>query len=203
MNQVELKEPRSVVTGYQLKLPTPKQHAFLGMVSAISFVVAFGLGSALNVATGIPLIGGLLNGVLVSLILIIGFRTVERFLASTIMWAIFGLLAIPTATLGPPGVYKVIPALAGGIVWDVVVAVSRGRKWGYLIGGFLGAAVIILGVFVAAVYLGLPSADKLRKALYFLLPVNGLLAVLGIWIGLKLWERRLSQVALFRSFGSQ
>lgn len=200
MNQMD---EQKLTSAYQLRPPAPRQYAFLGMVGAISFVVAFGLGSALNVATGIPLIGGLLNGVLVSMILTIGFRTVERLFAATVLWAIFGLLAIPTVTLGPPGIYKVIPALAGGIVWDVVVAISRGRRWGYLVGGFLGAAVIIIGVFIAAVYLGLPSADKLRKAIYFLVPVNGALGVLGIWIGLKLWERRLSQVALFRSFGSQ
>jgi len=194
---------QSIEIAYQRKLPAPKQYAFLGMVAAVSFVVAFGLGSALNIATGIPLIGGLLNGVLVSLLLTLGLRTVERFMASTVMWAIFGLLAIPTVTLGPPGVYKVIPALAGGIVWDAVVAASRGRRWGYVVGGFLGAVVIIIGVFIAAVYLGLPAADRLRNALYFLIPINGALAAFGIWLGLKLWERRLSRIALFRSFGSQ
>lgn len=183
-----------------MRQPTPKQCAFLGMVAGVSFVVAFGLGSILNVATGIPLLGGVLNGVLVSLLLTTGLKTVKRFPAATILWSVFGLLSIPTATLGPPGFYKVVPALVGGLVWDVFVAIARGRRWGYLLGGLLGAVVIMLGIFSAAVLLGLPAADKLRPVLYLLVPVNGALAMVGIWLGLRIWERRLSQLGLFRSF---
>ncbi|MCK4223712.1 MAG: hypothetical protein KAX39_00940 [candidate division Zixibacteria bacterium] len=77
-----------------------KQYMYLGVMGALSFVLAFVLGNAVNAATGIPLTGGIVNGIIVGIMLTLGVKGVDKFGAATTLWLIFAILAIPTTTLG-------------------------------------------------------------------------------------------------------
>lgn len=185
-----------------MRLPSQKQSAFLGGLGAVACAIAAALGTVLNIATGTPLAGGLLNGVIVSMVLTVGIMCVPRPFAATIMWLVFSLAAIPTLTMGPPGIYKVVPGIAGGLTWDIALWIGRWRRAPIIVGGAIGAAVLMLCLFASLQLLGLPGADRLAKVLPYLLPVNALLSALGIGLGIRLWKKRLSSMAAFRFFES-
>jgi hypothetical protein len=114
-----------------------------------AFIVAVGLGSLLTYTTGIPLLGGLINGVFVSMILTIGLLSIRRFGTATWMWLVFSICCIPFTTLGPPGVYKIAIGLVAGIIWDSVYFVTRKSRFGLFLGAILGAASIMFLIIVA------------------------------------------------------
>jgi hypothetical protein len=178
---------------------TTKEYVYLGVIGALSFVLAFVLGNAVNIATGIPLTGGIINGIIVGMMLTIGIKAVDKFGAGTILWTIFAILAIPTVTLGPPGVYKIAVGVIGGLTWDVIISIFKRSNLGYILGGAIGSIVIIWGVFFAATFLGLPSAEKLRDALIFLIPFNGFLGAISVYVGLVIFDKKLKHLSVIEN----
>src|SRR5215218_4416022 len=114
-----------------------------------AFIVAFSLGSMLTATTGIPLIGGLLNGVLTAMILTVGLLATRFFGSATLMWIIFSICATPTTTLGPPGVYKIAIGAVAGLLWDSTYFLLKRGRPGLFLGAILGSASIMLTLIVA------------------------------------------------------
>lgn len=180
-----------------------KQATYLGAMGALSFALAFLLGGAINALTGIPLTGGIVNGIVVGAMLTIGVRGVDKFWSATIIWLVFSVFAIPTITLGPPGWYKVIVGVLVGVMWDAIIGVFRRTSFGYILGAGIGAVGITVGVFVAASLLGLPAAGRLAKALVFLVPLNLLISMAGGWVGLRLFDRYFASSTFMRGLRSK
>ena len=175
-----------------------RQYIFLGAIGAVGFVLAFGLGSFVNALTGTPLTGGLLNGIIVGIVLTVGLKAVPKFGAGVVIWIVFSTLAIPTITMGTPGAYKIVVGIASGLVWDIVVTLFRRRDSGYILGSAIGGDAVIVGTFIAAIILGLPAADKLRSAIYFLLGIYSVMGLISGWLGVLLYRKKLSNLALFK-----
>lgn len=176
-----------------------KQALYIGAMGAISFVLAFVLGSAVNALTGIPLTGGILNGIIVGAMITIGIKGVDKFGAATLIWFVFTIFAIPTITFGPPGWYKVIVGIVSGLIWDLVISIFKRRKFGYIFSAGVGASAITYGVFVSATILGLPAAERLAKALYFLIPMNFIISCIGALTGLWLFGKYLSKMPFIQN----
>ncbi len=168
-----------------------------------AFIVAVVLGTVVTMGTGIPLLGGLVNGVFVAMILTIGMLAVNRFWTATIMWFVLGFAAIPTTTLGPAGVHKVVIALAAGIVWDTVYCVFRRNKLGLYLGAIAGAGAI-MGLMMLALYLGFgdnagEAFEKYAKAIYILLAINFTVTGVGVFLGHQVYWTRLARIEVFRN----
>lgn len=177
---------------------TLRQYMYLGVMGALSFVLAFVLGNAVNVATGIPLSGGIVNGIIVGIMLTLGVKGVNKFGSATIIWVIFAILATPTMTLGPPGPHKIVVGLFAGIVWDIVIAAFNRKNIGYIIGGGAGSAVIVIGMFVMVVALGLPAEEELRKAIVFLLLFNTFLGLVCTYLGVMIFEKKVANLPFIK-----
>ena len=167
-----------------------------------SFAIAFGLGSVLTVSTGIPLLGGLLNGVLVSMFLTIGLLSTDFWGAATVMWLSFSLIAIPTTTLGPPGIYKVALGFIAGVIWDCVYFGSKKNKWGLFIGAIVAALSILL-LMIVALSLGFSQGAKnaLAKytdAIFVLILINIVVTLIGVYFGRMLYIKRISNLSSLR-----
>jgi hypothetical protein len=170
-------------------------HVIFGI---IAFVIAFSLGSILTMTTGIPLIGGLLNGVLTGIVLTVGLLSRKFFLGATIMWVAFALAATITTTLGPPGIYKVAIGLIAGLLWDFVYSwIGQYKKWGLIIGGLLGSASIMFfhGIFSkswicnnAAIAL-----EKYESQFLVILLMNLVITFVGMLLGIQLYNKRLKK----------
>jgi len=180
-----------------------RELAYLGLVAALTLGVGVVLGTGLTAATGIPMIGGVLNGVVTAAILTAGAKGVPKFGSGTILWLVMSALAVPTLTMGPPGIHKPIIGLVTGLVWDVLLAMTRRKNWSYLVSGAAMMLVVMFGIYAAAVLLGLPGEEKLRSALAFIIPINFALGLLGTWLGLKLFDRTVSKLNFVRVMQAQ
>jgi hypothetical protein len=173
---------------------TTRELVYLGALGAATLVLAAALGTGLTAATGIPMIGGIFNAVITASVLTIGAKGVERFGAGIILWFVLSMLAIPTLTMGPPGVHKIIIGLFGGLVWDLTFLLVGRRLAGYLVAGGVMMLSIMLGVLGASIWLGLPGKERLLGAIAMLIPFNFILGLIGTYLGFKLFDAKVSEV---------
>lgn len=176
----------------------------------VSFIIAFSLGSILTASTGIPLIGGLVNGILTGMVLTIGLLSRKSKLNATTMWLTFSLFATVTTTLGPPGAYKILIGLVAGLIWDVFYNLFYNKKEtiGLYIGGILGSASIMVlmilflkwgaGIENASVYL-----EKYSKSFWTIILMNIVITAIGIYIGSSLYNNRLKNLSAFKNIDNR
>ena len=174
---------------------TTKHAMFLGAIAVIAFILAFGLGVAVNTLTGIPLTGGIINGIIVGSVITIGVKGANRFGSATIIWVVFAILAIPTTTFGFPGWYKPIVGFFSGLIWDILVffIFNKSRNFlKYIVPAGFGAVAITIGVFMFMGWFGIPGYDRLKEFLPYLAPIYFLISAVGAWLGLILYKKYLS-----------
>jgi len=172
---------------------------FIGVMAAVTFGVGFALGAGLNIFTGTPMVGGLLNAVVTAALIAITVKAVRKGGTGVILWLVISALAIPTATMGPPGAHKLLAGLFGGIVLDATLAATKRRQWGYILAGGLMSLAVMLAVFAIALYFGFPAADQLKKYIAYIIPINLGLGVLGTWIGVRMYDKRLCHVPFIQN----
>ena len=178
--------------------------SFAGVTfGVVAFLIAFGLGTALTVGTGIPLLGGLLNGILVSMVLTIGLLALNRFGSATLMWFVLGVCAIPTTTLGPQGAYKIIIALVAGLIWDIIYFGFRRNRLALYFGAVI-AAMSIMGLLIVALSLGFgqnatEALSKYIKVIYVIILINLIVTLVGVTTGDILYKKRLSKLSVFKN----
>jgi len=184
-----------------------KKKIFLSVGFGIAaFIVAFSLGSVLTMTTGIPLTGGLLNGILTAMVLTIGLVATNYWGNATIMWIVFSLCASVTTTLGPPGFYKILIGLIAGILWDTIYTLSKYKNWGLYLGGLLGSASIMF-TLVFALKLGFGedatiALEKYQNAFWFLLGVNLIITLVGLYLGNTIYHSRLKNLKSFQNLNN-
>lgn len=172
---------------------------FIGVMAAVTFGVGFALGAGLNIATGTPMVGGLLNAVVTAALIAITVKAVRKGGTGIILWLVISALAIPTVTMGPPGAHKLLAGLFGGVVLDLTLAATKRRQWGYVLAGGLMSLAVMLAVFAIALYFGFPAADQLKKYIAYIIPINLGLGVLGTWIGVRMYDKRLYRVPFIQN----
>jgi hypothetical protein len=173
-----------------LKNFSTKQIVFSALMGALMFILSFALGSGLNVAIGNPAASGLVSCLIQAIMMTTAILISRRFGVVTLMWLVYGVLAIPTNMLGGlPGLLKVCLALGIGIIFDVVVYFLNYKKWS------LFFAFVLMYVFLVPVNLwiyfalGLPNANVLLKSAPYLFAIFLIESFIGIWIGLKIYNR--------------
>lgn len=168
-----------------------------------SFIIAFSLGSILTATTNIPLIGGLLNGVLTAMVLTIGLLATRFTGTATLMWLVFAACATITTTLGPPGIYKIAIGFTAGVIWDAIYALFRKRTIGLFLGAILGSASIMFAL-VVALSLGFgrnpdEALSRYQDAFAFILIINLLVTLAGVYLGYSVFRNRLSKLQAFKN----
>jgi hypothetical protein len=166
-----------------------------GGFGAAFFAVMFAIGQILIMATGIVMVGGIISVIPEAFVATIGAMLVRRFGAVTIMGVVASALAIPTTSLGPPGVYKLLVGFGIGLVWDILIEISRRKSWGYIVGAGIGCGVSIPMLFVAISRLGLPAAERLLSLLPFLTILYFILGAVGALLGILFFNKRLKNLS--------
>jgi hypothetical protein len=175
-----------------------KIYALAGVMGGISFAGAYLFGSGLTIATGIPIMSATVNGFWVGLIISTTLLMLKkyRFIATSMM-LLYGLAATFTVLLGPPGWYKIPIALIMGFCWDVSYKLLPN-----LIGQIIGSALFITsGILLIVFALQLqesPAADKLIKALPFLLSISNLTAIAGSVFGYTVIGKRIIKLPIVK-----
>lgn len=165
-----------------------------GGFGAISFVIMWSLGSILLIATGLPLVGGLVSSIINAFVLIIGILLVNRVGAATLISLTLTILAIPTVILGPPGVYKILLGLYMGIVFELLLAIFRYKKWTFIFGLAFTFAASVPMEYLLFKLLGLPAAEKIKPMIFAIMVVYFVNGLLGSWLGLRFYEKKISKL---------
>ncbi len=180
-----------------------RKKIFLSVAFGVAaFIIAWSLGTVLNVTTGIPLLGGVLNGVLTAMVLVIGLVSSKYFGNATIMWLVFSIFATPTTTLGPPGFYKILIGIVAGILWDSIYSISKFKDWGLYLGGLVGSASIMF-TLVGALSLGfgkdaINALNKYQNAFWIILIMNLIVTIIGLYLGNMVYNYRLKDLKQFK-----
>lgn len=163
---------------------------FIALMGALLFIINFSAGGWVIAATGIPggsaFVTGFTNLMFVAFVGL----TVRKFGVLSLMYLIYGILALPTHMAGgPPGfVWKILPLVIGALVIDICIKVS-GEKKGLIIGLPLYIAVtlpLFLGIYYT---LGMPEFDKMLSAAPVLAVAFLVLGYLGMWAGFKVHQK--------------
>lgn len=142
--------------------------------------------------------GGIVNLLLAVLITTVGIKTIEKFGAASIMLTIVGILAVPTITFGPPGIYKIFMLFVVGFIYDLVLILLRRNRFGYIIaGGAVGLSAAPL-IYVFLILFGLPGADKLQPMLAIFSVVYAILGAIGAYLGLWIFDKKLKNKAFVK-----
>lgn len=168
---------------------------YLGTIGAATLALGAAIGTGLTVATGIPMIGGLLNAIVTAAVLTIGAKGVPKFGSGMILWFVTSVLAIPTLTMGPPGIYKVAIGLLAGLIWDLCFLMLGRRTIGYMLSGSVMMLAVMVGVAGASLLLGLPGQEQLIQAFFIIVPINFVLGLIGTYIGVITFDGRVQHIA--------
>lgn len=177
-----------------------KDFIVAGIFSALTFAIAFLLGSGIILATGIPATGGIANIFAAVFVMMIGIQLVRRFGFATLTLGLMFLYAIPTVIGGPPGVYKVVIGVIIGFSADLIAALGRYRKGSLLIAGAVGAMVSITSIYIALVVLELPGVERLEPLLLPLTVLQGMMGLLAAYAAYKVFESRLKNLDIVNRY---
>ena len=181
-----------------LKGFSTKELIFIALMSAFMFAADFVIAIGIVTATGIPLSGGIISVVVIGFFYSIILFSVKKFGTATLVALIYTALASPTASFGPPGAYKLIIGLVLGLLVDIVLYFGNYKKFMYYIAiffGFMIVAPVMLGMIIL---LGLPGAEELGKMVVILMFVQGIEGVIGMWLGSRLYEKKLKNKRIFK-----
>lgn len=197
--------PKTINDNYManinLKLTT-KDYMFLGIIGALCFVLAFSLGTIINSATGIPMTGGIINGLVVGIVIIIGLKIFDKFGSATVLWIVFSVFASATTTMGPPGIYKIPLGIIVGLVLDIIISISNKKDIGYILGGASMSVTNMFGVYVAMYYLSMPGLDMFKKYLVYLVFFYSILGAFSAWLGLLLYKSKIQNLEVINQMKS-
>ncbi|MBN2095470.1 MAG: hypothetical protein JW727_05460 [Candidatus Aenigmarchaeota archaeon] len=176
-----------------------KELTVCALFGALLFFLVFLLGAGVVTVTGIPVSGGLANMMVALLVLTIGKRIVDRFGSAALICVVSGILAIPTISWGPPGVYKVFLLLAIGLAYDIPYHLQRQNRWREFIAGGTVGVIAAPTMYLFLSVLGLPGADKLAPLVAVFMVVYAVLASAGAHFGKWIYETKLKNRAFLRA----
>lgn len=184
-----------------LKRFTTKELVFIALMGAMEFITAFIAGMGIIVATGLPMTGGVVGVFLVSILLVTGLLVVRKFGTAMIIVFIHMLLASPTASIGPPGVYKIVVGLVFGFIFDSALYILKYNRVSYYLGIGLGLTVLVPLLVGFLVLLGLPGGDKLTQLIFPVIIIYVTEGLLGTYLARLFYFKKLRNSRLVKLLG--
>ncbi len=170
-----------------------------GLFGALAFALAYIIGMALTLATGIPIASAAVNGIIVCFVMVLGAKIINKHGAFTLMAFVYSVLAIPVFLLGPPGPHKIIIGLGMGILYDLIIFVTKKQSWGYILGSILFIASGVTLVLLSMILLGLPGVERLKEVFVVLILVSSLPASLGAFLGIKVFHKKFENLTFVKN----
>jgi hypothetical protein len=177
---------------------TARELSVCALFGAVLFFLVFTLGAGIITATGIPMSGGIANMVVAVLVLTIGKNIVPKFGSASLILTVAAIIAVPTITWGPPGIYKVPMQFLLGLTYDLAFYLLGQNKWRDILAGGAVGGIAAPNMYLFLAVLGLPGADKLAPLLAVF---SGLYLVLGIFgghVGKWIYETKLKNRAFIK-----
>ncbi len=167
-----------------------KELIFIAITATALFVVDFMAGAWVIALTGIPLSGSFISPIIAGFFVIFLIRTVPKFGTMTFSLFIFGMLALPTISAGPPGFWpKVIVEVLAGVSADTFLYLCRYKKWSIFVAFYVISTMLLYGLTFSMILMGIPESDKTLSIMPFVVLTWIAIGTVGLFLGLKSWER--------------
>lgn len=173
---------------------------------AVIWILLGLVGGGINVITGVPGAGGIINIFVVGFMCVICGFLIREFGALTLMGFIYGVLAIPLPNVAPPGFLpKVFIGLAMGFVGDIVfLLLKRYNKLDAIIVSIMTSLTGGLSIYGLAVLFSVPGATKFAEMVFTPIGVGVflVLAILGGYVGWLVYTKIQNTATIRRIQGS-
>jgi hypothetical protein len=167
-----------------------KELTFIGLMSILMFLLCFLLGNTLGLITGISVAPGFINMFIQGIILVICVLTIKKFWTATILFMIYGILAIPTTMVsGLPGLYKILIGFIVGIIFDICAYIFKYKIKGLYIGILVIAPIETILIIFLYLKLNIPGRDILIKYWPIIVLLLIIITWLGILVGYKIYNK--------------
>lgn len=166
-----------------------KDIILIALLGAMSFVISFLIGSWITVATGIPASSALVTGLVHAFFTILAGLLLKKWGTITLMWLIYGVLAIPTIMIAPPGVLKVSIVLIVGLVYDSVIRLFNYSKKSFYFAWIVYTIILTPLMIGYYVLMGLPGWEKFVSMYPILITAYVIEGMIGLTLGLYIYNR--------------
>ena len=160
-------------------------------LAALTLILSL-LGAGIVAVTAIPLMGGLINVFVATIMIMLCLFVIDQFGAVTIRNIVLGILQLPFPLNGTPGFLPKVPILIlQGVIIDVLYLLLKRNELiaSVVIGGlsqlYIGVAVVEVGRLF-----GMPGIEQTSKLLYSPLVIAVvLLGAIGGYLGYLIYEK--------------
>lgn len=162
-----------------------------GSLGVLSLVLQL-FGAVIAAVTGTPLTSGVIGGLIGPALIVVCLLVVGQFGSATIMYFVFGTLALPFHISGVPGFLPKVPILIiEGLISDSLYLYLKRNK---LIFALVVGAISQLYVAIAVVEVGrlfnMPGVEETAKFLYSPLLIPGLIfPAAGGYLGYFIFQK--------------
>lgn len=172
--------------------PTKRQTLALVTIGTAAWIAAMMFGQLIVLATGVPASSAAINGFVVPFILVFGIQAVPVRWSTTIAFMTYGLLAVPTVLLGPPGPHKVLVSLFAGVGTDILrILLARTSPYVKNLIAFSCWGAMLAFLALGCYYLlPLPGKAAFEKAFIVLTIIFVVEAFLGSLCATYLFQKR-------------
>lgn len=170
------------------------------LFGGLLFAVNLSFGAGLTYATGNPSFDMLITGLTTSFLLYILVSMTKKFGAITIASAIYCFLAVPIVLTGPPGIYKILIGIAGGLVFDAILYFLNYKFSAFLLGIAGYAITSVAGIYFAYDIFNFAQFEKFKSIIIILTGTYIVSAWVSAWLARITWKKRISQLSLIKQF---
>ena len=167
---------------------------FGGLLLAVN--LSFGAG--LTYATGNPSFDMLITGLTTSFLLYVLVSMTKTFGVITITSTIYCVLSVPVVLMGPPGIYKILIGIVGGLVFDGILYFFKYKFLAFLIGITGYIITSMLGIYFAYGIFNFVQFEKFKSIAIILTGTYIVSAWISAWLTRIVWEKRISELLLVK-----
>lgn len=167
----------------------PRAMVLVGVNTGLLYVLNFFSGQLLSAFFAVPGLSGIVTGFTVPFFLCITFLITKGYGTFTIMWTLYSAAAIPTLLMGPPGPYKALIGFFAGLIFDLVVFLSKNKNFGLYI-GFIFYTLVMAALFLGCLnWFKLPGFNITVKAVIVITIIFILEGLVSIYLAIKTTPR--------------
>ena len=170
------------------------------LFGGLLFAVNLFIGAGLTYATGNPSFDMLVIGFTTFFLLYVLVSMTKTFGAITIASTLYCISAVPVVLMGPPGIYKILIGIVGGLVFDAILYFFKYRFLVFLIGIIGYIVTSMAGVYLAYGLLDFDQFEKFRSYIVIVTCVYIVSALVSTWLVRIVWEKRISKLSLVKQF---
>lgn len=177
---------------------TTKELAICAGFGALIVVVQLLAGSVIYTVTQVPAAATLISSFILAYIAIIPLLLIRKTDAALATLLTMSVISAPLSVFGPPGLPKIIQFIPVIAAIELILIISNWKKAGYIIAIPAASAIALPMHYYFLALIGFPGAELLRKYLLLFMAIVMMESLLGAWLGLITYEKKLKNLKVVK-----